>query len=209
MLSSLDYSEIPYVISALLLSLGFHEAMHAFVAHKLGDQTALEQGRLTLNPLKHVDVITTVLLPLFMMLLHWPPILVAKPVPLDLRQLRYEEFGSAIVALAGPFTNLGLAIIAALLVRTGIVGDSGALPHFVAIFLLVNISLFVFNMIPIPPLDGSRLLYAFAPDPLRRLMEQMEQMGFFLLLASFVALSSVISPILINLNSDILRLLLL
>jgi Zn-dependent protease len=209
MLSSLDYSEIPYVITALLLSLGFHEAMHAFVAHKLGDQTASEQGRLTLNPLKHVDVMTTVLLPLVMMLLHMPPLLIAKPVPLDPRQLRYEEFGSAIVALAGPFTNLGLAIVAAMLARFGLVTGAGVFAHFVAIFLLVNVSLFIFNMIPIPPLDGSRLLYAFAPDGVRRLMEQMEAMGFLLLVAIFVVFSPVISPILANLNQDILRLLLL
>ncbi len=209
MLSSLNYSEIPYVIGALLISLGLHEAMHAFAAHKLGDQTAYEQGRLTLNPFKHVDVITTVLLPLVMMLLHLPPILIAKPVPLDTTQVRYGEYGSALVALAGPFTNLALAAIASLAIRVGLITGSGVPAHATLIFILVNVSLFVFNMLPIPPLDGSRLLYAFAPEPLQRFMAQIEALGFVFLLFILLTLSRFISPLLSTLNNDILRFLLL
>lgn len=209
MLSSLDYSEIPYVIGALLISLGFHEAMHAFIAHKLGDQTAYEQGRLTLKPFKHIDIITTIILPLIMMLAHVPPILIAKPVPLDPTQVRHGEYGSALVALAGPFTNLALASVAALGIRVGIVTGGGVLAHAALIFILVNVSLFVFNMLPIPPLDGSRLLYAFAPQPLQRIMEQMEAMGFLFLIFILLVLSQFISPIISNLNTDILRFLLL
>lgn len=208
MLSSLSYSAIPYVIISLLLSLGFHEAMHAYVAHKLGDYTASEQGRLTLNPLKHIDLFTTILLPLGMMLLHLPPILIAKPVPLDPSRVRHGEYGAAAVALAGPFTNLVLAAIGAIFMRFILPDNSGALTTFTVFFIWVNIGLFVFNMLPIPPLDGSRLLYAFAPEPVQRVMEQMEAMGFLLLVAILLIFSQFLSPILLNINEAIFTFLL-
>lgn len=208
MLSSLSYSAIPYVIISLLLSLGFHEAMHAYVAHKLGDYTASEQGRLTLNPLKHIDLFTTILLPLGMMLLHLPPILIAKPVPLDPSRVRHGEYGAAAVALAGPFTNLVLAAIGAIFMRFILPDNSGALTTFTVFFIWVNIGLFVFNMLPIPPLDGSRLLYAFAPEPVQRVMEQMEAMGFLLLVAILLVFSQFLSPILLNINQTIFTFLL-
>lgn len=209
MLSSLTYSQIPYVIGSLIVSLGFHEAMHAFVAHKLGDQTAALEGRITLNPLKHVDYFTTILLPLIMMLFHLPPILIAKPVPIDPDQVHYGEYGSALVALAGPFTNLALAGLVALGLRIGILPGEGVIAHAAVIFIMVNVSLFVFNMLPIPPLDGSRLLYAFAPEPLQRIMAQIESLGFVFLLFMLLALSPFISSLLTTINADILRLLLL
>src|SRR5215510_1545399 len=107
MLSDLSFQDIVIVLVSLIVSLGVHEALHAFAAHKLGDNTAYEEGRLTLNPLKHVDAITTIALPAVLMLLHMPPILIAKPVPIDMGRVRHGEYGSALVALAGPFTNLG------------------------------------------------------------------------------------------------------
>jgi len=201
MLSGLSLGDIGIFIVTLLISLGIHEAMHAFVAHELGDETAAEQGRLTLNPLKHVDLYMTILLPIVMVLFGLPPILVAKPVPFDPDQVRFGEYGAALVALAGPLTNLALAVIGALAFRFGVI--TGELVHPLGIFITLNITLFVFNMIPLPPLDGSRLLYAFAPEPLQRVMQQIEAMGFLPLLLVLLFLSHFISPILLNIQQAI------
>lgn len=201
MFSNLDFSDIVIVIISLVISIGFHEAMHAFVAHRLGDNTAAEQGRITLNPLKHIDLLTTILLPSIMMLFHLPPILIAKPVPFDPDQVRFGEYGSAMVALAGPFTNLLLAVVAAFILRTG--GIAPAADNAIFLFMSLNVALFVFNMLPIPPLDGSRLLYAFAPEPVQRVMYQIEQFGFLGIVLIILLLSPILSPILLNINRAI------
>jgi Zn-dependent protease len=206
MFSDLSFGDIIIVVISLIFSIGFHEAMHAFVAHKLGDHTAAEQGRITLNPLKHVDLITTIALPAVMMLFHLPPILIAKPVPFDPEQVRHGEYGAAMMAVAGPLTNLVLAAIAAVIVRAGATGD---ILHALILFIALNIGLFVFNMLPIPPLDGSRLLYAFAPEPLQRVMYQIEQFGFVALILILLVLSPFISPIISNISDAIARFLLI
>jgi len=200
MFADLVLSDIIIVIISLVISIGFHEAMHAFVAHRLGDSTAADQGRITLNPLKHIDLITTILLPTVMLLLHLPPILIAKPVPFDPDRVRHGEYGAALMALAGPFTNLGLAIIAAVVLRLG-VGEG--LGHILFLFMTLNVALFVFNMLPIPPLDGSRLLYAFAPEPVQRIMFQIEQLGFIGIVLILVVLMPFLGPILSNINQAI------
>jgi Zn-dependent protease len=193
MFSNLSGGDILIVIISLLISIGVHEATHAFVAHKLGDSTAYDEGRITLNPLKHVDLFMTVLLPAALLLLGLPPIFVAKPVPFDPHQLRHGEYGAAMMAVAGPFSNLALAVIGAVIIRLGWGVD---LTHALVLFMAVNISLFVFNMLPIPPLDGSRLFYAFAPEPVQRVMYQIEAMGFMVLILVLLLLSPVLSPVL-------------
>src|SRR4051794_12025742 len=96
-------------IVSLVIALSVHEAMHGFVAHWLGDDTAQLEGRLTLNPLAHIDLATTILLPTVLVLLHLPPILAAKPVPFNPARVKWDEFGAALIGVAGPLTNLALA----------------------------------------------------------------------------------------------------
>jgi Zn-dependent protease len=203
MLSGVTISQLGIFIAILLVSLSVHEATHAYVAHKLGDSTAAEEGRLTLNPLKHVDLYMTVLLPVVMVLLHLSPILIAKPVPLNPERVRFEEFGSALVALAGPFSNLALAGLAALCYNIGLI--SAGLTDILTLFISMNILLFAFNMLPIPPLDGSRLLYAFAPEPVQRVMYQFESLGFLPFIVLILAFGSFLSPILLHVNQTILN----
>jgi Zn-dependent protease len=203
MLTSLPLGDIIIVLLSLLVSLGIHEATHAFVAHRLGDTTAADEGRLTLNPLKHIDLYTTILLPAGLMIIGLPPILIARPVPFDPSQVRFGEYGAAIMAVAGPVSNLCLAILAAIIFRTGFITDFDIL-HVLSLFMVVNVALFVFNMLPIPPLDGSRLLYAFAPQPIQRVMYQIESMGFIFIIVILLLLLPVLGPILSNINQSII-----
>jgi Zn-dependent protease len=121
-----------------------------------------------------------------------PPLFAAKPVPFNPSRVRYDEYGAAMIGIAGPLSNLLLACFAAAILRFGIL--SGSLANIAAIFIVINISFFVFNMIPIPPLDGSRLLYAFAPEPLQRIMFQIESFGFFAILIIFIFLAPILGP---------------
>ena len=178
MLSNLSGLDLAVVLMSIIIALSIHEAMHAYVAHWLGDNTAHDMGRLTLNPLKHIDALTTVLLPMVLILSGLPPFFVAKPVPFNPDRVKYEEFGAALVGVAGPLTNLMLAIIAALIFRANGAAVSSFFNNALVIFTEVNIAFFIFNMIPFPPLDGSRLLYAFAPEPLQEFMRQIESFGF-------------------------------
>jgi Zn-dependent protease len=172
--------------------MGFHEAMHAFTSHWLGDTTASDMGRLTLNPLKHIDIVMTVLLPVMLIALGVPPIFAAKPVPFNPDRVKFDEFGAALIGIAGPLTNLLLAIAAAGLYR--LLLPSGLTQVVLEIFIVINCSFFVFNMIPFPPLDGSRLLYALAPEPLQKLMYQIETMGIGFTILILIFLLPVIGP---------------
>jgi len=206
MFTDLSFTDIAIVLVSLILSIGVHEAMHAFVAHKLGDTTASHEGRITLNPLKHIDIYTTILLPAVMMLLRLPPIFIARPVPFDPSQVRYGEYGVALMAIAGPVSNFILAAFGAVLLHIGIISIDVA--HAVFIFISVNVSLFIFNMLPIPPLDGSRLLYAFAPEPVQKVMYQIESMGFIALILIILLLSPILGPVLSSINRAVLLFLL-
>lgn len=160
-----------------------HEVMHGFAAYWLGDDTAKHQGRLTLNPIKHIDPFMTILLPVLLALSGGPIFGGAKPVPFNPTRLRYGEWGVALVAVAGPLTNLLIAFLSFGVLA--LLGDSIASPDggpsIIGTILLlsvqVNLGFFAFNMLPIPPLDGSRVLYALAPDFVRRGMEEVERFG--------------------------------
>ena len=172
----MDVSTIVLLIISILIGLTIHEAMHAYIGYKLGDDTAHSQGRVSFNPLDHIDPLTTVLLPIATLLLLQTPILAAKPVPFDPSRVKFNEYGPALIALAGPVSNLVLAVFAAVLMRF----TSGGVYDALSIFTVLNIALFVFNMVPIPPLDGSRVLYAFAPEPVQEFMAQLETIGIFI-----------------------------
>ena len=203
MFTDFSITQLFYILLTIIISLSIHESMHAYVSYRLGDTTAHDLGRVSLNPLRHIDPFTTVLLPIVTLLLFKVPILAARPVPFNPARVKFDEFGGAMIAAAGPVSNLILAVIAALLIRYGI--DSGSLGDFLNTFAILNVALFVFNILPIPPLDGSRVLYAFAPEPVQSFMEQIEPYGMFVIFG--LVLSGVLTPLLINFNDTILRLL--
>ncbi len=164
------------LLVALVLALTLHEFAHALAGNWLGDDTARAQGRLTLNPLAHIDPLTTLALPLFLILIGSPIVFgAAKPVPFNPWAVRYGKWGAAMVAVAGPLTNLLIAIFFALFLRLMPFSDLNA-TLFGAI-ITTNIAFFLFNMIPFPPLDGSRVLYAVAPQGMRDVMDRIEQAG--------------------------------
>jgi Zn-dependent protease len=179
----MDIAYISIVIIVILLSMTLHEAMHAFMGYWLGDDTAQREGRLTLNPIKHIDPFLTLILPVMLAAIGAPIFGGAKPVPFNPNRVRFEEWGAALVAIAGPLTNLLIAFVAfGVSVVMGQPVDLFTPPQDLGGLILntvvfVNLGFFVFNILPIPPLDGSRVIYALAPEFIRRGMEAVERFG--------------------------------
>ena len=181
MINSIDSLSVITIIATLIISITIHEAVHAYVGYFLGDDTAKLHGRVTLNPFKHIDLFSTIILPVITFLIFKVPLLAAKPVPFNPNRVRFGEFGSAMIAVAGPVSNLLLAGFAGVILSIFKGALAVDLIQILVLFMIVNIGLFVFNMIPIPPLDGSRLLYAFAPETIQKFMASLENFGVFLI----------------------------
>ena len=177
------------VLAIILSSMILHELAHGLVAYWLGDATAKEDGRLTLNPLKHIDPYMSVVLPMVLYLIGAPVFGGAKPVPVNSHNLKGREWGMALVALAGPLTNFVLAFVGFLVFRFA--GQSEIAWTFVSI----NLGFMIFNLLPIPPLDGSRVLYALAPDGVREVMMRMENYGVFIIYGLILVLGGIFSSV--------------
>jgi Zn-dependent protease len=176
-----DFQSIILSAPAILFGLTIHEFSHGYVAWRLGDPTAKMMGRLTLNPLKHLDPIGTIAL--FLFRFGW-----AKPVPIDPRNFRHPTRDMAISSLAGPAANLLTAAVAGLILRMLIAFHVGGfVATLISYFVLFNLILCFFNLIPIPPLDGSRLLYHLLPPNLAAGYARLERYGFIILIAIILA----------------------
>ena len=203
-MSEIGDLNIIYIITVLiviLISMTMHEAMHAYTSYWLGDDTARLQGRLTINPIKHIDPFMTILLPLILAMSGAPVFGGAKPVPFNPNKIRGDEWGIAMVAIAGPITNFLIAFVVFgiwALVNPQI----EIINQFFVTAVYVNLGFFIFNMIPIPPLDGSRVLYALAPDFAKKVMEKIESFGVMIVFA-FVLIAS---PLLMRFMSDTMSL---
>ena len=185
------------VFGIVLISMILHELAHGLMALFLGDETAKEEGRLTLNPLVHLDPFTSLVLPISLFLLGGPVFGGAKPVPINTRNVKGGVAGMALVALAGPLTNFLLAFVAFFL-STKISLHQSLMP-IASNFVMINLGFFVFNLLPIPPLDGSRVIYALAPDGVRNFMAEIEQrFGIWVVFGLVMVFGTVLSTIMSN-----------
>ena len=187
-----------FVVIALIMSATFHEYMHGFAANQLGDPTAKNAGRLSLNPIKHLDLVGSVLIPLFLVIMQSPFLFGwAKPVPFNPYNLRNRKWGEAIVAAAGPGINIVIALVFGLILRFGASAMPVPAVFIVEMITLINILLAIFNLVPIPPLDGSKILFALLPPSAANVRRIMEQYSTFLVLFFILVLWSYVFPLVI------------
>ena len=198
---NLNFGYVIIVLVIVVISVILHELAHGIVAYWLGDDTAKEAGRLTLNPLKHIDPYMSILVPVILYILKAPVFGGAKPVPINPQNLKWKEWGMALVAVAGPLTNLLLAFIFFVIGHfTGwLYGAGGELVAFIFTeFVFVNLGFMVFNILPIPPLDGSRVLYAIAPDGFRKILQNIERYGVIIIYGLILLFGEVFSHLMIG-----------
>lgn len=190
-LTGMDIAMVVFEFIVLLFSAVLHEVAHGFMAERLGDDTAKRAGRLTLNPLVHLDLFSSIILPIVLYVGSGGAFFfaAAKPVPYDPRNLRHPRSGAAKIALAGPLTNLLLALVFGIAVRIAVVFSAPVIfISLLAVIVYLNIMLGIFNLIPIPPLDGSRVLFAVLPQTHAtfRVATFLERYGiFFVLMFAF------------------------
>ena len=209
-MAGIDFTELLITFAALIASLTFHEAAHAWTANRLGDPTARMLGRLSLNPAVHVDVIGTIVFPLMAMLTGIPILGWAKPVPVDMRYLRHPRRDFAIVAAAGPISNLILATAGAIVFSLADFDAASPLRELLAgavlRFVLLNVLLAVFNMVPVPPLDGGNVLMGILPEQMAVVVDKLRPWGFLLIYV--LMLSGVLSAIIFPVQRAVLNVLL-
>jgi len=179
----LSIEALLWLLAILILSLSFHEAAHAWTANRLGDPTAKLLGRLTFNPMAHIDVIGTLVFPAIAIYSGFPLIGWAKPVPVDMRNLKAPRRDFAVVAVAGPISNLILATGFALVLGSGLLATGGLAWYIVREVIRLNVLLAVFNMLPIPPLDGGNVLAGVLPEQAAAVVDRIRPWGFLLLYA--------------------------
>jgi len=206
-----DLLSVVLQFGVLLVSLTIHEAAHALTADRLGDPTARRLGRVSLNPIVHIDLIGTVILPLIASISRLPIIGWAKPVPVDTRNLRHPARDFAIVAAAGPISNLLQAVVAAIVYRVlSAAGDGGNGPALVLgilyYYVQINLLLAFFNLIPVPPLDGGNVVLGLLPARLAYRYSRIRQYGFLILYV--LLLTGVASALIMPPTSTLLRILL-
>ena len=179
------------VFVIIIVSMVLHELAHGVVAYLLGDDTAKSEGRLSLNPLKHLDPVMSVIVPFLLYISGGVVFGGAKPVPINTRNLKGGAWGMALVGIAGPATNFILSLLGFLIgIWTGnLVAENGVVylangmvSQIFAEVVMVNLGFMIFNLIPIPPLDGSRVLYAIMPDGVRDFMERIEPIGIVIVM---------------------------
>jgi len=188
--------ETIFQIATLIMSVVIHEVSHGYAAEILGDPTARLQGRLTLNPLKHLDPVGSIIIPILTSLtgftFGW-----AKPVPYNPYNLRNQKWGELVVAAAGPLANIFLALVFGLLIRSVGATLSVAFVNIASTIVIINLMLAIFNLIPVPPLDGSKILWAFLPYRFRQVRESMERHSFLFVIIIVFAVWEFLSPLIV------------
>lgn len=194
----MNATDAVFYIVILVMSIVIHEVSHGFMAEYFGDKTARFAGRLTLNPLKHLDLFGSIFLPAILVLTHSPFLFGwAKPVPYNPDNLSNKKWGTVAVAAAGVFANFALAIIFGLIIRfTSNMGLSSNFYFIVSIIVTINIALGIFNLVPIPPLDGSKILFNLLPGSFFKQILLLEQYSLILLLVFIVFFADYLYPIL-------------
>jgi Zn-dependent protease len=184
-------------IVVLIISIIFHEIAHGYAADKLGDPTARLAGRLSLNPLVHIDWIGSVALPFFLVISGAPFVLGwAKPVPFNIQNMKHPKRDAVIVALAGPLTNIIIAILGSIVFHLGVFAEGGSL--LLVSIVITNIALAIFNLIPIPPLDGHHLLFALISDRHYQVKRFLQQYSFIILIVFVIYGWRLISPLILR-----------
>jgi len=188
----------------VLFAVVLHELAHGWVADKLGDDTARWMGRLTLNPIKHIDPIGTILIPVLLLVMQSPFLFgYAKPVPINWRKLRNPKRDMVLVALAGPLTNLALALLSTAVLMVSVMMPESMLWFTKPLALMcqasiiINLVLFIFNLLPLPPLDGGRVAVGLLPGPMAYQLSKLERYGFIIIVVLLVLgwLQAIIGPV--------------